>query len=106
MQCYTGILHCIAKAPSVFNRLVHLFTSSYFKAGANCCPLIHHCYAESSRLVYAPIGYNWRCKRNYVNSYSEDDFLCSSVVQDIRLQQLTFDFTEQANFHLFSVCCD
>ena len=106
MQCHTGILHCVAQAPSVINRIVDLFTASYLKASANGCPLIRQCYSESSHLLYTPIGYNWRWKQNYRKNYSEDDLLCSSVVRDIRLQHLTFESTELSNSILYSICCD
>ena len=104
MQCHAGILHCVAQAPSVINRIVDLFTASYLKASANACPLIRHIATRSHHVFCTlPSDTTGDANRTTQKNYG---MLCSSVVQDIRLQHPTFVSTELSNSILYSICCD
>ena len=50
-QYRTGILHCIAKAPSIFNHIINLISSTFHKASTSYCILISQCLTASSCLV-------------------------------------------------------
>ena len=78
MQCHAGILHCVAQAPSVINRIVDLFTASYLKASANGCPLIRH-IATRSRHVFCTLPSDTTGDANRITQKNYD-LLCSSVV--------------------------
>ncbi len=57
--------------------------------------MIRHTFSVSSRLVFTPIGYNFKYMyiNMFIKNYSEDDVICAEFVRDLRLNNLDVDST-------------
>ena len=81
-----------------------MFSHFVSRAFLSVSPLIRHTFLASSKLVYAPVGYNCMYKHNYVKEYSEDDSMCADFVRDVRHNIIVFDCSTVEDI-VYNVCC-
>ena len=84
-NCHTGIVHSIARLPSIFNTVLNRSLSLLRSALSCSSPIVRTVFQDSSQLVYTASGYNTLYGHNHLKTVYHQYSICGEIVRQLRL---------------------
>lgn len=99
-NCHTRILHCVARIPSLFNKIHHLSNGLWLKASVYASSLVNCIFAACSSLVFTNTGFNRLYGHRYCKDYSPEIFFTASCVHHL------LSLKPPPRLQIIALCCD